>query len=308
MRCGSGSNGPFEWLGVIFRDRSLAISLSNAGAGKPGGKLRSSGSYVGWAHVLAVCLAAFITFVVIGRPTQQSRHSVRAHIVEPTLAPTVPHGLKVKFISRPLYPYSVIPGGVQNPQELKYDVARDPVVASHYADFNIAKAHVERLNRDELAYVSYRIGDHVFWTNKKLRLAKGETVITDGTNVARTRCGNRVSMLPVLPVSPEQPSPQDIEVPPAPDIVAILLPPPVIPETPPVPPGPGTPPSTPPTTPPGGFIIPPPVLPPFGGPVPTPGTPPISVPEPGADKMLLIGFAAAVAARSLLALRRKKKT
>ena len=271
--------------------------------------MKGSGSYVRWAHVLAVCLAAFIALAVVGRPSQRSRHAVTAPAVEPSLASTVPPGTKVRLVSRQLYPYSVIPGGVQNPQELNYDVSHDPVVASHYADFNIAKAHVERLNQDELAYVSYRIGDHVFWTNKKLKLAKGETVITDGTNVARTRCGNRISMLPLLPVSPEQPAPQDIEAPPAPDIVAILLPPPVIPEIPPVPPTtPVAPPAGPPSTPPGGFIIPPPVLPPFGGPVPTPGTPPISVPEPGADEMLLIGLGAAVAARSLFALRAKQKT
>jgi hypothetical protein len=293
---------------VVSRGTPFAISLSNAGAGKLGGKLRGSGSYIRWAHALGVCLAALVALVVIGKPGEQSRHAVKAPSTASSLAPTLPPGTKVKFVSRQLYPYSVIPGGVQNPQELKYDVAHDPVVASHYADFNIAKAHVEHLNQDELAYVSYRIGDHVFWTNKKLRLAKGETVITDGTNVARTRCGNRVSMLPLLPVSPEQPAPRDIEAPPAPDIVAILLPPPVIPEIPPVPPGPVTPPAAPPSTPPGGFIIPPPVLPPFGGPVPTPGTPPISVPEPGADEMLFVGLAAAIAARSLFTLRGKKKS
>lgn len=254
-----------------------------------------------------MCLAAIITLAVFGRPSGRSRHAALEPTVQPTLAPTVQNS-KTKFVSRRLYPYSVIAGGVENQQELKYAVAHDPVVADHYADFNLAKAHVERLDQDELAYVSYRIGDHVFWTNKKLKLAKGETVITDGTNVARTRCGNRVSMLPLLPVSPAPPAPQDIEAPPAPDIVAILLPPPVIPEIPPVPPTTPIAPPGPPTTPPGGGIIPPPVLPPFGGPVPTPGTPPISVPEPSADEMLLIGFAAAFAMRSIFALRGKKKT
>ena len=70
-------------------------------------------------------------------------------------------------------------------------------------------------------YVSYRLGDRVFWTAKTLKLAKGEAVITDGVNEARARCGNRLSPTPVEPVSPEQPPPQVFEAPEAPILVAV---------------------------------------------------------------------------------------
>jgi hypothetical protein len=66
--------------------------------------------------------------------------------------------------SRPLYPFSIIPGGVENAQELKNALAHDAVAESHYAGFNVAKAHVIRMDRDRAMYVSYRMGDRVFWT------------------------------------------------------------------------------------------------------------------------------------------------
>ena len=107
---------------------------------------------------------------------------------------------------RHLYPYSVIPGGVQSGAELRTAAQNDPVVARHYADFDLAKARVISLDRDQMVYVSYRMGEEVFWTNRALKLPKGETVITDGVHEARTRCGNRISETPQAPLSPQQPA------------------------------------------------------------------------------------------------------
>jgi uncharacterized membrane protein YgcG len=108
--------------------------------------------------------------------------------------------------ARRLYPYSVIPGGVQSAGELRSAVLNDAVVARHYADFDVAKAHVISLDRDRLVYVSYRVGEEIFWTNHALRLHKGETLITDGTHEARTRCGNRIAETAQAPSSPQQPA------------------------------------------------------------------------------------------------------
>ena len=108
--------------------------------------------------------------------------------------------------ARPLYPYSVIAGGVRSAGELGSAVRNDAVVARHYADFDIAKAHVISLNRDRLAYVSYRMGEQVFWTSHALLLHKGETLITDGTHEARTRCGNRIADTAQAPLSAQQPA------------------------------------------------------------------------------------------------------
>ena len=94
---------------------------------------------------------------------------------------------------RAVFPYSVIPGGVQTVDELRNAVATDAVVANHYKDFDLTKARVERLAAPRFAHVSYRLGERVYWTQRPVVLPAGETVITDGTSVARTRCGNQVA-------------------------------------------------------------------------------------------------------------------
>jgi hypothetical protein len=105
----------------------------------------------------------------------------------------------------PMYPYSVIPGGVRTVKELKSAIAHDPLVKAHQ-DFNLAKARLIRLKENREVYVSYRRGSAIFWTRRKLVLQKGETLITDGTNLSRTRCGNRTADTPSFPRSPQEPN------------------------------------------------------------------------------------------------------
>jgi hypothetical protein len=214
--------------------------------------------------------------------------------------------------SRPLYPFSIIPGGVENAQELKNALAHDAVAESHYAGFNVAKAHVIRMDRDRAMYVSYRMGDRVFWTSKMLRIPKGESVITDGEHMARTRCGNLLSATPILPISPRGPSLEAMEALPPPEIFAELQPlsfPPVdIPPPPPIPATPATPPA-PPSGPPGFPIIPPPYFPiTGGGGFPShPVVPPVGTPEPGEFSLLAIGVCAVLTAGWFAAIRKKRK-
>ncbi len=98
--------------------------------------------------------------------------------------------------ARPVYPYSVVPGGVQNAKELKWVAEHDPVVAAHYAGFDYERAQVVRLALARTVYVSYRIGNNIYWTRHRLTLHKGEKLITDGKMTARTRCANRVEEAP----------------------------------------------------------------------------------------------------------------
>lgn len=114
---------------------------------------------------------------------------------------------------RPLFPYSVIPGGVESARELKSAAAHDPVIAKHYANFNLAKARIIRLSKDRPVYVSYRLGNRIFWTRRKMQLLMGETLITDGNHAARTRCGNQISETPAGPVSSKEPPRETLETP-----------------------------------------------------------------------------------------------
>ncbi|HMK29218.1 MAG TPA: PEP-CTERM sorting domain-containing protein [Terriglobales bacterium] len=111
-----------------------------------------------------------------------------------------------------IYPYSVVPGGVRSQQGLRLAIANDAVVARHYSDFRVDQARVVHLQADVLAYVSFRLKDGVYWTRRPLLLKRGEAVLTDGVNVARTRCANRVSLAPRMPHAPNEPPPQALDI------------------------------------------------------------------------------------------------
>jgi len=209
---------------------------------------------------------------------------------------------------RAVFPYSVIPGGVRDAKELGSAAANDPVVAEHYAGFHIARAHTLRLDRPTMMYVSYRLKNGVYWTRNRMTIPAGETLISDGENYARVRCGNRLSPVATLPVSLAEPSAEKLETPAfVPPLLADLSPregfavDPLIANMPgfgPIPSaGPvatGVPPVgvlpvgvIPVGVPPVGF---PPILPPG---VTPPGSenppPPVSTPEPGSLSLLLCG-------------------
>ena len=113
---------------------------------------------------------------------------------------------------RAVFPYSVVPGGVDSVDELRKAIAADPVVAEHYKGFDLSKARVERLETPRVAHVSYRIGRNVYWTSKPVVLPAGERVITDGVCIARTRCGNQVAARPGV-TSPAEPAASVLDTP-----------------------------------------------------------------------------------------------
>lgn len=117
---------------------------------------------------------------------------------------------------RHVFPYSVIPGGISSPEELRQVAAHDPVVSQHFQGFNFEQAHLVRLSEKQSMYVSYRIGDKVYWTRRKVSLYPGETLISDGNIQARTRCGNRVALAPLNGGSPLEPTLAELEAPPIP--------------------------------------------------------------------------------------------
>lgn len=111
---------------------------------------------------------------------------------------------------RVVFPYSIIPGGAESLRELRQAVTMDQVVARHYSDFDLARVRRIILRAPQSMYVSYRIGNDVFWTKHKLTLPKGETMLTDGRAMARTRCGNRVSAVPSKPNSLVEPTAEEL--------------------------------------------------------------------------------------------------
>jgi PEP-CTERM motif len=103
------------------------------------------------------------------------------------------------------YNYSVIPGGARNAQELARAIQTDDVVADHYRDVDPSTMHPQTVSVERMAHVSYRINDRVFWTKKPVRIYEGETILTNGEQEIRARCGNAISMSPLLPTSDDEP-------------------------------------------------------------------------------------------------------
>jgi hypothetical protein len=234
--------------------------------------------------------------------------------------PSVPFGSNSDDPSprQNFYPYSVIPGGASSAGELRNAIANDSTVRAHYADFVVSSTRVERLKAPQAFYVSYRIGNNIFWTKSALTIPAGETILSDGNHLARTRCGNRLSAVPAAPVAPIEVAPAAMESPAGEPLVAAVGPiaapaelpvaPVILTEVASVPPTPAV------STPSGGILLflPPyipvglgggstpgtptspgaPGTPPGGGPSGTsPGTPPVQAPEPSALLMLGVGFA-----------------
>jgi hypothetical protein len=163
--------------------------------------------------VIAFCAFVAALSLTLGVRRFATFGSLAGHIV-----PAAPQISPLIRSLRPSYPYSVIPGGAYSSDELHYANQTDAVVRAHYATFNLKLAHVVQLTDDRFQYASYRIKDQIYWTRKKLRIRKGEYLLTDGVAFARTRCGNRLSEAPQVPVSPKEPA------------VALLSMPPIRPE------------------------------------------------------------------------------
>ena len=204
--------------------------------------------------------------------------------------------------TRKVYPYSIVPGGAANVDEAKLAMSRADVRAN-YANVDFAKLREVKLDTNLAGYVSYRYGEKIYWTAKKLTLRKGETVFTDGVHIVRGRCLNCYSAVPMLPIRPKEPTEKVLDTPV--DIPLFAYKFPLLPEeAPTLPPAPEelTPvvPIVPSVPPPGGghwFPIipiippihrhhqPPPVIPP---PIP----PPVVVPEPRYFAILAAAFLA----------------
>jgi hypothetical protein len=158
------------------------------------------------------------------------RHSF--HEESPTQVPSLSANwqtsldLSAKSLSqRAIFPYSIVPGGVRDARELQNAAAGDSVVARHYSDFRITQAHTLRLNRPLQMYVSYRKNNQVYWTKNRMLIPAGETLISDGENLARVRCANRLSAIAAKPVAASDPTTEELSEPTfVPPLLAQLLP------------------------------------------------------------------------------------
>jgi hypothetical protein len=161
----------------------------------------------GQARMLGITVIAVVSLLAgCSRPASAPPDPVR--VPDRVAAPGVKSG-------RPVYPYSLVPGGVANERELALVRATDPVLRSHYREIG-QHVTLQSLQRDQWMYASYRIGNEIYWTRHAVLVHRGETVLTDGRCFIRSRCGNSLSGAPRKPTRSIEPAnvSSDIPVPP----------------------------------------------------------------------------------------------
>jgi hypothetical protein len=89
----------------------------------------------------------------------------------------------------------------------------DPAIQGHYANVDLARLKQVKLTENLSGYVSYRWGEKIYWTARKITLHAGETVFTDGKHIVRGRCLNCYSALPMQPVRPHEPTEAALDAP-----------------------------------------------------------------------------------------------
>jgi hypothetical protein len=171
-------------------------------------RARSGRALVG-IGVLAAAIAALLAGAGREMPTSASDSTAPNALVdgraEAGAFDALLHG------ARPVYPHSIVAGGVYSRTELQAAIHADPLVASHYAHIRPALARLERVSEPRRVYMSYRIGDTIYWTRNRVPLRPGEALISDGASSIRARCGNCVSDVPMLPISPAEPPVEEFD-------------------------------------------------------------------------------------------------
>ncbi|MDR3764887.1 MAG: hypothetical protein P4M01_12415 [Acidobacteriota bacterium] len=96
--------------------------------------------------------------------------------------------------ARMQFPFSLIPGGVYEPKELTASMEKDTLLREHYKDVKLESLVAVRTSSPMLAYVSFRKDGAIHWTQHLVHIPAGELVLTDGKNMIRARCGNRIRL------------------------------------------------------------------------------------------------------------------
>lgn len=110
------------------------------------------------------------------------------------------------ILRRLVYPYSVVPGGVATAEDVQRAARADTLTGTHYSPLKLDRLRAEPQHNDLFVHVSYRKEGGIYWTRRKVRIPAGETILTDGAESVRARCGNRISQTPMQPTRADEPS------------------------------------------------------------------------------------------------------
>lgn len=128
---------------------------------------------------------------------------IASALQSPTPAAMTP--VAAPIAARPVYRHSIVPGGAYSRGEVADAMRKDAVVAAHYEHVDMTRVHTKTVTAVRAVFVSYRVGNQVYWTKNRVRLSPGETVLTDGKTEIRARCGNLLSDNAQQPVAAQEP-------------------------------------------------------------------------------------------------------
>ena len=148
---------------------------------------------------IACALAGFLLMMVIRGSEPATRSSL-----SPFTPATTAVVVRTKGVPeiRPVYRHSVVRGGVYSNIEASAAVQADAVVRAHYKAVNVSTLRPIVLDRAVDRYVSFRRDDRIYWTARRLRVPKGELLLSDRESLVRARCGNRLADTPQQPTVP----------------------------------------------------------------------------------------------------------
>ncbi len=129
----------------------------------------------------------------------------------------------VEQVTRKVYPFSIVPGGVENLDEAKRAM-QDRTIQANYSEVDFANLRQVKLKKDLSGYVSYRWDEKIYWTSSQVTLRAGETVFTDGVYLVRARCLNSFSPFLMLPIQSNEPTEQVFDTPAEIPVIAYSFP------------------------------------------------------------------------------------
>jgi hypothetical protein len=157
------------------------------------------------ATIAALSMAGFMAAVAY--EIWPHRAEVIADLSSKFASPAPADSMPVAAIEpeRPVYRHSIVAGGAYSRHEVADAMRKDDVVAAHYQDVDVDSVRATTVDAARAVFVSYRVGDQVYWTKNRVQLSPGETVLTDGDTEIRARCGNLLSDTAQQPVAADEP-------------------------------------------------------------------------------------------------------
>lgn len=150
-----------------------------------------------WLWLLGV-IAVIGAAVLANRERHRRVDFVAAPVAATVAPPLAPAKSTSPVKTRPVYQYSLAPGGLHSVQEIRAAL-HDPLLAKDYGILDFSRLHPRRLTKDTCVFVQSRKNGSIFWTRHCVPIHAGEIIWTDGSHSLLARCGNMIAYAPQEP-------------------------------------------------------------------------------------------------------------